>query len=247
MRLPATLRPSPLLFFTEVVVGELGLVRCRPLCPEMQWLGLPAPRPPLRLVRANGDGERETPGEELRGNIVCVRSGPASLLSFNASTDRLPPSLVDLLGLPLEDVDGVVLKSRSPSCGVGDARLYASEPTKTEGGLSCSSCRGVAACATTSASPSYALVDGFFTQLLCNSLHPQRGEHNPAVGEHRPSSPVSPPVITSDRLLRHFSAADSSDGAHVAQSSLEGFMDSVLRHHEQRLLHKRESEGVRVS
>lgn len=76
-----------------------------PVCPEVE-LGLGAPRPPVRLVRV---------GEEVR--LVQPASGrdlTEEMRAFATSfLDSLPP------------VDGFILKNRSPSCGIKDAKVYA--------------------------------------------------------------------------------------------------------------------------
>jgi len=75
------------------------------VCPEME-IGLPSPRPPLRLV-----GEREP-----------------RLLQPATGRDLTDPmgEFVSQLFLSLPPVDGFVLKNRSPSCGIADAKVYSS-------------------------------------------------------------------------------------------------------------------------
>lgn len=82
-----------------------GAVEFHTVCPEMA-IGLPSPRPPLRLV-----GERE-PG----------LLQPATGRDFTATMLRFAQEF--LSSLPL--VDGFILKNRSPSCGIADAKVYAS-------------------------------------------------------------------------------------------------------------------------
>ncbi|MGB9777762.1 MAG: YbgA family protein, partial [Anaerolineae bacterium] len=76
-----------------------------PVCPEVE-LGLGAPRPPVRLVRVGGEVRLLQPatGRDLTDSM---RAFAASFL------DALPP------------VDGFILKNRSPSCGLKDAKVYA--------------------------------------------------------------------------------------------------------------------------
>ncbi len=76
-----------------------------PVCPEVE-LGLGAPRPPVRLVRVGGEARLLQPatGRDL---TEAMRTFAASFL------DSLPP------------VDGFILKNRSPSCGLKDAKVYA--------------------------------------------------------------------------------------------------------------------------
>ncbi|KPA79088.1 putative mitochondrial hypothetical protein [Leptomonas pyrrhocoris] len=261
VRLPATLRPTPLLFLTEVLWRELGLVCCVPVCPEMEWLGLSAPRPPLRLVRDETECKKAgatNAQENERCRVVDAVSPDRVFLSYHPFTDELPSAVVAALGAPLHAIDGVVLKARSPSCGVHDARLYSREAA-TARAASCAACsnsrlpsarpsqRPTAA----SASTSYAHVDGFFAMLLRNSLCSSCGEKR---GGHAHGAPISLPVITSDRLLSRFYAADdatspssSSSGlplnggcgangeVGLAHTSLDAFVESALRHREGRL------------
>ncbi|MBL8967106.1 MAG: DUF523 and DUF1722 domain-containing protein [Spirochaetaceae bacterium] len=76
-------------------------------CPEM-GIGLGCPRDPVRVIRG-ADGEREL-------------WQPAKGLAHGAAMRRW--SEARLAGL--EEVDGFLLKSRSPSCGWKDVKIYAS-------------------------------------------------------------------------------------------------------------------------
>ncbi|MCS7273889.1 MAG: DUF523 and DUF1722 domain-containing protein [Candidatus Bipolaricaulota bacterium] len=111
----------------RIVVSQcLGLERCRydgsiipepivaalqkyveliPICPEVK-IGLGIPRPPLRLVRGEGRPRLLQPatGRDL------TKAMEEFAISF---LDALPP------------VDGFLLKNRSPSCGIRDAKIYA--------------------------------------------------------------------------------------------------------------------------
>ena len=79
------------------------LVELRPICPELE-IGLGVPRDPVHLVRAGGSVRMVQPS--------TARDLTAAMSSFS---DRFLGSL--------EAVDGFVLKSRSPSCAVRDARI----------------------------------------------------------------------------------------------------------------------------
>ena len=72
-----------------------------PLCPEAE-AGLGIPRPPVQLVR-NGEGMIEVLGVE---EVLDVTG---------ALRDFSHRSIAKLVGR----IDGAVLKSRSPSCGIG--------------------------------------------------------------------------------------------------------------------------------
>mgnify|MGYP001082645199 CR=1 FL=1 len=87
------------------VAAMKGEVEFVPVCPEM-GIGLPSPRHPLRLVGR---------GEPQLLQPATGRDYTASMLQFaEGLLASIPP------------VDGFVLKSRSPSCGIADAKVYAS-------------------------------------------------------------------------------------------------------------------------
>ena len=83
------------------------LVELRPICPELE-IGLGVPRDPVNLVRAGG-GVR----------MVQPATGRDLTTRMRSFADHFLESL--------EAVDGFILKSRSPSCGVGDAKVFDSE------------------------------------------------------------------------------------------------------------------------
>jgi uncharacterized protein YbgA (DUF1722 family)/uncharacterized protein YbbK (DUF523 family) len=94
-------------------------VELRPVCPEVE-IGLGIPREPIRLVRA-------------RGAVHLVQSGTGRDLT--ASIEHFADRFLGSLG----EVDGFILKSRSPSCGIKDTKLYgdaeAEHPVGTRAGL----------------------------------------------------------------------------------------------------------------
>ncbi len=75
-----------------------------PVCPELE-IGLGSPRPPVRLVRTAGGVHLVQPGTGL-DHTESMQAFAAQFLS------SLPP------------VDGFILKNRSPSCGIKDAKVY---------------------------------------------------------------------------------------------------------------------------
>jgi uncharacterized protein YbbK (DUF523 family) len=79
---------------------------CIPICPEMA-IGLDCPRPPVQLVKS-------------ATGIRAVGRDDASI----DITDRLVEYSNQLV---LDDLSGFVLKSRSPSCGVGSTPLFDTE------------------------------------------------------------------------------------------------------------------------
>lgn len=76
-----------------------------PVCPEVE-IGLGVPRDSIRLVMKNG---------ELR------LLQPATGIDLTEAMRRFANSFLDTLG----EVDGFILKNRSPSCGIKDVKVYA--------------------------------------------------------------------------------------------------------------------------
>jgi len=97
---------------SDVVARLEPHVRFVPVCPELE-IGMGVPRDPIRIVTAPGVHRLLQPetGSDL---------GPA-MESF--ARDYLD-------GLARTGVDGFVLKSRSPSCGVGTTKIF--PDTETE-------------------------------------------------------------------------------------------------------------------
>lgn len=75
-----------------------------PVCPEVE-IGLGVPRDPVRIVSVNGEARLLQPdtGRDVTQEMV-----------------RFSESFLDELG----DVDGFILKNRSPSCGIADVKIY---------------------------------------------------------------------------------------------------------------------------
>lgn len=86
-------------------------VELRPVCPEVE-MGLEVPRDPIRIVSAQG-------GRRL--------VQPATGRDLTAAMEAVVRRCV----LDLSEADGLILKSRSPSCGLRDARAYASAEAET--------------------------------------------------------------------------------------------------------------------
>lgn len=102
-----------------------------PYCPEVQLLGMAVPRPPIRLWGKDRKVIRSD-------NMEPVRT------SFEAD-DLLIKSIRNVC----TECKGFILKSRSPSCGVGDARVY----ERAMGG-------------------EYSLTDGFFVREVIQPAQP---------------------------------------------------------------------------
>ncbi|WP_100408092.1 YbgA family protein [Bacillus solitudinis] len=88
----------------EMIVGLQPFVEFIPVCPEIE-IGLGTPREVIRLV---------VKGDETR--LVQPKSGQDLTMEMTEfSRDFLTA---------LEEVDGFLLKGRSPSCGITDAKVY---------------------------------------------------------------------------------------------------------------------------
>jgi uncharacterized protein YbgA (DUF1722 family)/uncharacterized protein YbbK (DUF523 family) len=85
-------------------------VEYRPVCPEVE-IGLGVPREPVRVVRA--------------GNELYLMQ-PATGIDH---TGKMRSFCMEYLAT-LENVDGFILKSRSPSCGIKEVKIYASMEKK---------------------------------------------------------------------------------------------------------------------
>lgn len=79
-------------------------VRYVPVCPEVE-IGLGVPRSPVRIVSVDGEARLLQPET---GRDLTVEM-----------TDFALDFLADL-----PDVDGFILKNRSPSCGISDVKIY---------------------------------------------------------------------------------------------------------------------------
>lgn len=81
-----------------------GLVEFKPVCPELE-IGLGVPRQPIRVLEIKGQRRLVQP--------ATGRDLTAEMAGFVA--DRLRD---------LGEADGFILKSRSPSCGIKDVKVY---------------------------------------------------------------------------------------------------------------------------
>jgi uncharacterized protein YbgA (DUF1722 family)/uncharacterized protein YbbK (DUF523 family) len=113
-----------------------------PVCPEVE-IGLGVPRPPIRLVARGGSAAADTGTSGIGITDAAAGNGvPAAGEDGNAGTsiDGASPRLVqpatgrdvtdDMTRFAarhlasLRDIDGFLLKARSPSCGIKDVRIY---------------------------------------------------------------------------------------------------------------------------
>ena len=79
-------------------------VEFRPVCPEVE-IGLGVPRDPIRVV-------------EKEGTRLLLQ--PATGREVSAEMRAFSGGFLDAL----EGIDGFLLKNRSPSCGIGDVKIY---------------------------------------------------------------------------------------------------------------------------
>ena len=88
------------------LTDELGkYVEWVPVCPEVE-IGMGTPREPLRLVRADGITR-----------MLTTSTG----IDYTDRMNEWATARVELLAC--EDLDGYVLKSKSPSCGVWNVKV----------------------------------------------------------------------------------------------------------------------------
>ncbi len=92
---------------SDVVEGLAPFVEYITACPEME-IGLPVPREAMRIIRNEANEDRlvfSQTGKDMTEKIVDF-------------------SLGFLEKLQEGDIDGFILKDRSPSCGINDVKIY---------------------------------------------------------------------------------------------------------------------------
>lgn len=92
---------------SDVVESLAPFIETITTCPEME-IGLPVPREALRIVR----------DEQLGDRLMFSATG------IDKTEDMLRFSQTFLGNLTEQDVDGFILKHRSPSCGINDVKIY---------------------------------------------------------------------------------------------------------------------------
>lgn len=105
------------------IVDELApFVEYITTCPEME-IGLPVPREALRIIR----------DDQHRDRLVFSNTGTDQ----TEAMEQFSQTFLEQLGE--QDIDGFILKHRSPSCGINDVKIYKSTgksqslPGKTTG------------------------------------------------------------------------------------------------------------------
>lgn len=89
------------------VLTLMPFVELKPICPEVE-IGLGIPRDPIRLVALQG-----------LQRLLQPTTGRDVTEGMQEFSDRFLGSL--------EEVDGFILKSRSPSCGIKDTKIYSGD------------------------------------------------------------------------------------------------------------------------
>ena len=84
-------------------------VNIEPVCPEIK-IGLGVPRDPIRIVRKNN-------------NLKLVQP------STNKDLTKKMQDFSENYLKDLEDIDGFILKSKSPSCGISNAKIFFNSKT----------------------------------------------------------------------------------------------------------------------
>jgi uncharacterized protein YbgA (DUF1722 family)/uncharacterized protein YbbK (DUF523 family) len=92
-------------------------VEFMPVCPEME-IGLGCPRDPIRIVESGG-----------RRRLVQPSTGR----DVTAEMETFAQTFLDGVG----EVDGFILKSRSPSCGIKDVKTFPKPDAKVPKELGC--------------------------------------------------------------------------------------------------------------
>jgi uncharacterized protein YbgA (DUF1722 family)/uncharacterized protein YbbK (DUF523 family) len=95
-------------------------VTFRPICPEVR-IGLGVPRDPIRLVRL--EGARQEPDQPVPALLVQPSTG--------LDVTRAMTEFSETFLSGLDGVDGFILKSRSPSCGLSGVKVFAEADGKS--------------------------------------------------------------------------------------------------------------------
>ena len=135
-------------FLADVLAPHVTFVR---VCPELE-IGLGVPREPIALVREGA---------------VHALVGAASRRDLTAAMASFAAARAD----GFEGLDGYVLKSRSPSCGLAGARVYADRATLFADGPFERSGRGLFAETLVRRRPLLPVVEELQLDTLVGQLH----------------------------------------------------------------------------
>lgn len=97
-------RYNGLMISSHMVKNLVPHIDFRPVCPEVE-IGLGIPRDPIRVIQVDG-----------KSRLVQ----PATGKDVTEKMERFARSFLDNVG----EVDGFILKGRSPSCGIKDVKAY---------------------------------------------------------------------------------------------------------------------------
>lgn len=100
----AACRWNGLMIKDDFVRQLIPFVEFRPVCPEYE-IGLGIPREPIRVVKS-------------KGRLILFQ--PATGKDFSGPMNRFAKDYLE----SFNEVDGFILKSRSPSCGIKDVKIY---------------------------------------------------------------------------------------------------------------------------
>ncbi|ORC84551.1 uncharacterized protein TM35_000431190 [Trypanosoma theileri] len=126
---------TPAGFLLHCLASDYALLTCIPVCPEMDLLHMTSPRPPIRLLQSQQTERKEREGksqqqQQQEQKVYIYGNVKGEVKEGRELRERLisrHPLLADeLLVRQLTGIDACLLKARSPSCGVGDARVYTS-------------------------------------------------------------------------------------------------------------------------
>jgi uncharacterized protein YbgA (DUF1722 family)/uncharacterized protein YbbK (DUF523 family) len=92
------------IIFDKFINQLNSYVNYSPICPEME-IGLGVPRDPIRII-------------SQRGKTSLIQ--PATGRNVTREMNRFTESYLD----SINEIDGFVLKARSPSCGIKDVKVY---------------------------------------------------------------------------------------------------------------------------
>lgn len=109
--------------FAPFIVDDMGeFLTFESVCPEVEGLGLGTPRETIRLVNSSGDledwGQTSLQGTKSLNNYTSI------MADYTASR---------LKNLDIAGINGYILKSLSPSCGLRGIPVYPSIDTKGRG------------------------------------------------------------------------------------------------------------------
>lgn len=250
-------RPANLL--TQVLGARLGLLECVPLCPELRVLRLGAPRRPIRLVRLPppaglGSGGELAVVDSLSGreHFRYCPSDPQLWLRVEGLAAQRRAAAGSEWGARTEDyndkeewlprdLDGALLKAKSPSCGLQDCQLFrqghrasAGAPADTVYG------DGFYSSALRAGVPGVCLTSERLLRFYDSGDAAEVGRHRAARERRRTKLEKKMMKKNTDAGATAVRIGEDDPRLPVAHASaqtcLVSFLDSVLSHYEERCL-----------